>query len=324
MPTLRGKRVRKPVRCRLRAAVGTGLVAALVLVLVAGIVAGPAAATGPPASEQPVRHNPPLPTYLSLGDSLGFGFQNTLAGTLPAVGYTGAVAQRLHDVRRALGLRPDLAVVNFSCPGETTTSMIAGPCRYGLMAPLHDDYEGSQLDAAVAYLQAHPGQVSPITVSIGANDAVPLFLRCGEDRGCFADGLPALEEQLRENLTTILGALRAAAPRAEIVLLVPYNPYVVVAPASNAAVERLAPVLREVAAEHEVRVADAYAAFNLERGDDLCELLLFCRTFFTDIHPTEQGYAALAATIIGGSGWSASERLGWGRGWGDPDGNRPR
>jgi lysophospholipase L1-like esterase len=305
------------VRRRLRAAVGTGLVAALVLV--AGIVAAPAV-----ASETPVRRNPPLPTYLSLGDSLGFGFQNTLAGTLPTIGYTGAVAERLQEVRRALGLRPDLTVVNLSCPGETTTSMIARPCRYGLMAPLHDDYEGSQLDAAVAYLQDRPGQVSPITVSIGANDAIPLFQQCGDDGACFADGLPALEEQLRENLTTILGTLRATAPRAEIVLLVPYNPYVLVTPASNAAVERLAPVLREVAAEHRVRVADAYAAFNLERADELCELLLFCRTFFTDIHPTELGYAALAATIIDRSGWSATDGLGWGRGWGDPAGNRPR
>ena len=31
---------------------------------------------------------------------------------------------------------------------------------------------GSQLDAAVAFLQAHPGQVAFITIDIGANDLV--------------------------------------------------------------------------------------------------------------------------------------------------------
>ena len=32
--------------------------------------------------------------------------------------------------------------------------------------------EGSQLDAAVAFLQAHPGQVAFITVEVGANDFI--------------------------------------------------------------------------------------------------------------------------------------------------------
>ena len=31
---------------------------------------------------------------------------------------------------------------------------------------------GSQLDAAVAFLEAHPGQVAFITIDIGANDLV--------------------------------------------------------------------------------------------------------------------------------------------------------
>ena len=42
--------------------------------------------------------------------------------------------------------------------------MITGkhsPCHYAA---------GSQLDAAVAFLEAHPGQVAFITIDIGAND----------------------------------------------------------------------------------------------------------------------------------------------------------
>jgi hypothetical protein len=44
---------------------------------------------------------------------------------------------------------------------------------------LHDEFTGSQLDAATAFLHAHPGQVSPITLSIGAGDRRLEFLGSG-------------------------------------------------------------------------------------------------------------------------------------------------
>ena len=71
---------------------------------------------------------------------------------------------------------PGLSLRNLGCPGETSHSMITGThplCRYP---------EGSQLDAAVAFLQAHPGQVAFITVEVGANDFVA---------GCLRDTVPA-------------------------------------------------------------------------------------------------------------------------------------
>ena len=97
--------------------------------------------------------------------------------------------------------------------------MITGtnsPCQYAA---------GSQLDAAVSFLEAHPGQVAFITIDIGAND---LLDRCLDfdtgliDRGCAVDLLPRLQVRL----TQIVDALAAAAGTGvPIVGMTYYNPF---------------------------------------------------------------------------------------------------
>ena len=120
------------------------------------------------------------PTYLALGDSLAFGYSQAKFNSLypeenPAAYDTGYV----DDFAKVLKLfQPGLQVVNDGCPGETTDSLIKGPCEYQLAFALHHPYSGgpdsSQLSDALAYLGAHPGSVSPITLDIGANDALGL------------------------------------------------------------------------------------------------------------------------------------------------------
>ncbi len=122
------------------------------------------------------------PGYLALGDSIAFGYRPssvTPAGDYrhPAdfIGYP-------EDIARTLGL--DL--VNASCPGETTASMIeeAAPSNgcetnargapgYRSFEPLHVSYAGSQLGYAVRYLRLHP-DTRLVTIDIGVND----LLRC--------------------------------------------------------------------------------------------------------------------------------------------------
>src|ERR1700733_1874798 len=114
-----------------------------------------------PASAQTLHE----PGYLALGDSIAFGYRPssvTAAGDYrhPAdfIGYP-------EDIARTLGL--DL--VNASCPGETTASMIeeAAPSNgcetnargapgYRSFEPLHVSYAGSQLGYAVRYLRLPP------------------------------------------------------------------------------------------------------------------------------------------------------------------------
>ena len=99
--------------------------------------------------------------------------------------------------------RPGLRLVKLGCGGETTATMIhGGICSYP---------GGSQLAAAVAFLRAHPGRVSLVTIDIGANDANGCFFRLSLSRvaGCIGSAVP----HIGGNLTTIMRALRAAGGR---------------------------------------------------------------------------------------------------------------
>ncbi|MGH9274382.1 MAG: hypothetical protein ACRDZU_07025, partial [Acidimicrobiales bacterium] len=133
--------------------------------------------TSPARAHGAVQGSPsPQALYLSLGDSMAFGLQFDRlyemldAGTYTPdafnTGYTDVLAARMQALRR------DQQTVNLSCPGESADTMIDGGCFFTTPEPegpglaLHTSYDGSQLDAAVSFLRAHPDQVNPITVSI--------------------------------------------------------------------------------------------------------------------------------------------------------------
>jgi len=149
-------------------------------------------------------------SYLALGDSLSVGHQPGRGNTT-----NGYVDDLWRSVRQQI---PALSLQKLGCVGETTRSMITGKnsqCHYAA---------GSQLDAAVSFLEAHPGQVAFITIDIGSND---LFERCVDfstgrlDRACTVDLLPRLQTRL----THILDALRAAGgPAVPIVAMTYYDP----------------------------------------------------------------------------------------------------
>ena len=140
------------------------------------LTAGTATAASASASPPP-RLAPPKSYYLALGDSIGYGFQTSkaLAGLPPEAfntGYADLFAARLAQ------LRPRIATVNYSCPGESTTTFLL-PCIWKTSGhALHNDYPGSQLAAALAFLAAHRSQVSPITLSLNGNDANDFLQTC--------------------------------------------------------------------------------------------------------------------------------------------------
>src|SRR5262245_10779084 len=93
--------------------------------------------------------------YLALGDSLAQGFQpigGPPDGVLADPGYKQGYANELFKMVR--GATPGgLRLVDLGCKGESTASMLnGGRCPY-------PDPSKSQLDAAVAFLDAHPGDV---------------------------------------------------------------------------------------------------------------------------------------------------------------------
>src|SRR5215211_4169277 len=132
------------------------------------------AALGASAASGPI-YQPPQAYYLALGDSMAYGIQpaKVNAGLPPSGFRTGYV-----DIfgARVRALAPKIRIVNYGCPGETTKTFVSGGCQWlAEKRRLHDAFKGSQLGAAVAFLRAHRGQVSPITVTLWGSDVFEEF-----------------------------------------------------------------------------------------------------------------------------------------------------
>ncbi|QMU80661.1 SGNH/GDSL hydrolase family protein [Streptacidiphilus sp. PB12-B1b] len=130
--------------------------------------------------------------YVSLGDSLAAGYQPNAGGNTDE-SYTDQLYARLrkHD--------PNLVHVKLGCSGETTQTMISGGiCSYAGAS--------SQLDAAVKFLDAHKGQVSYVTLDIGANDVDGCTTATGLDMACAEQGIATVAAELPQ----IAGAVHKA------------------------------------------------------------------------------------------------------------------
>ena len=233
--------------------------------------------------------------YLSLGDSLGYGYQAAKVAT--ATGAASFNTGYTDDLARLLALTGNRrTVVNYSCPGETSSTFIAGGCAWTLGGgPLHDPYPGSQLSAARSFLQIHPGQVSLITLSIGANDVLSDLTAC--QTSLSSCPLTAHLAALHSNLDSILTQLRSLAPTAKIVVLSLYNPFAKAVPSSSALTLAVDATIDASALAHTARVADAYVPFNVLPWPGLCKLTYYCST--GDIHPTDLGYSEIGAAFFG-------------------------
>jgi lysophospholipase L1-like esterase len=137
--------------------------------------------------------------YLSLGDSLSQGVQPDPAGaSLPTQqGYPNQLYAALR-----VG-HPGLRLVKLGCSGETTHTMIhGGICSYPA---------GSQLAEVTRFLRVHRGQVSLITIDIGANDPDSCVTRpsIGAVASCVTKSFP----ETVVSLTKIMSTIRAVAGR---------------------------------------------------------------------------------------------------------------
>jgi lysophospholipase L1-like esterase len=283
--------------------------AALSVVLVATV-----ASALPAAASSSGQFTAPKHYYLSLGDSLAFGYQQArFNAQFPAepptafnTGYTNDFAALLRFSRH------NITTVNYGCPGETTTSFINGPCPYPFA--LHNAYsQPSQLATAIAFLRSHPNQVSPITIDLGSNDAThDLIDVCTEPTvfvACVTAHLPALLTKLGTNLGTILAALHAASPRSEIIVLNIYNPLAVFNPLSDQFASLIDSTIHAAATSQGVRVADVFSAFNPSGPAEvptLCLLTAIC-TALHDTHPTDAGYAVMALKLWQASGYARQD-----------------
>jgi lysophospholipase L1-like esterase len=236
--------------------------------------------------------------YLALGDSVPFGFDPTVP--IPSdphryVGYPELVGKRVDDLR----------TTNLSCPGQTsdglnTTSGTDNGCfAFRAAARLHTPYSGSQLEAASAFLAAHP-RTRLVTVTIGAND---LFLCAASTAdACASPGEigPTLAS-VGSHLALTLGTLRAQY-RGPLVVVTYYttnfsNPNSVTAiQALNSVVARTGQAFGATAADGFTPFAQAAAPF----GGDACAagLLIHVSPTTCDIHPSRAGARLLADAVV--------------------------
>jgi lysophospholipase L1-like esterase len=247
---------------------------------------------------------------VAVGDSLAFGLQQEKLGedfdaARFRTGFVDEFARRAAETAAGRALR----TVNFACPGETAASFLEGPCAWreaGL--PLHEDYEGPQMEAAERFLEEHDGQVDTILVSLGANDLNTQVERCGGlYLGCLEHTFPSAVARFEEDEAAILERLRAAAPEAEILVLAPYSAYTLLVPESYGFGLVLARAVERAATEAGDAVVNAFDAFNggVQPGH-MCLLTNICVPAH-DIHPTDEGYRLIADLFWAASGYSRSE-----------------
>jgi len=250
--------------------------------------------------------SPPRSYYLALGDSVAYGAQPAkMSAKLPPsgfnTGYVDVFAARLRTIA------PKIQVVNYSCPGESTKTFVAGGCSGRRdVKGLHNSFKGAQLDAALAFLRAHPGQVSPITLTLWGNDFVEIADACKGDLACVQARAPRAFARLGSRLASIVKQLRAAAPDAVIILTDAWNFIVDDLQHTDPLIRSVDATVARSAAAGEARFAKLFPVFN-PQGNIAHEKARVCTLTFIcskdDVHPTNAGYRAIAAAVWAASGY---------------------
>jgi lysophospholipase L1-like esterase len=265
--------------------------------------------TANPGVSQPVHG--PKQYYLALGDSITFGYQayKQEAGLPPSAfntGYVDVFGEHLREIQ------PGITVVNYGCPGESTRSFLKGPCLWTEFGQqLHDSFTGRQLDAALSFLRAHPGEVSPITLTLWGNNVREFSAACQGDGTCIQNGAVKFIDDLSKDLLKILRALRKEAPDADIIVTGTWDSFIDDLEFVDPLFQLLNASMAAAAASEGVRFADPFPLFN-PQGDrqreieTLCALLLLC-TPQPDSHPSDMGYQVLGDLVWRTSGYGPSQ-----------------
>jgi len=250
-------------------------------------------------------HATVAPTYyLALGDSLAIGVQPSPNGEVATnQGYADDLFAEMRT--RIHGLK----LTKLGCSGETTSTMIlGGVCNYT---------EGSQLAAAVAFLETH--SVALVTLDIGANDIDHcISVMGGIDSGCIETAFSTVSS----NLPQILTELRAAAgPSTPIVAMNYYDPFLAawtllaggqaLAKASLKATLAFNSILKAAYQAFSIPVANVAHAYHISDFTLIPFGNLPLNVFLTltwtwmgapppigpDVHPNAVGYAVIAGAF---------------------------
>lgn len=282
------------------------LVGAVCALAAAATIAVPSTAL---AARGPVTSPPLVPrsTYLALGDSVTFGYQEQQVLPTPNYHNQASLLGYPEHIARELPIK----VVNAACPGETTASLInskapSNGCEnaYRLAYPLHVHYTGSQLAFAVAYLRKHPG-VRLVSLMIGANDA----FRCQHttaDHCTSPTELSGLITEIKHNVAVILSAIRNKAHYRGQLAIVNYYSLSYASAGTVAQSQLLNSTVDAAAKPFRVEIADGLAAFHAQAvkfAGSTCLSGLLTQWLVggqptCGVHPSYAGQALLAEALL--------------------------
>lgn len=154
--------------------------------------------------------------YVSLGTSLSVGVQpNGVGVTLPTDdGYSDQLFDSMRPAFEATGNR-ELRLIKLGCPGETLDDFVnGGSCVY---------VAGSQLEAAVDFLEDNADKIHLVTIDMGGNDFRNAdCIEATVDIDCANTVSAQIATDLAAALTTLSNAAGAATT---IVGMNYYNPF---------------------------------------------------------------------------------------------------
>jgi lysophospholipase L1-like esterase len=241
-------------------------------------------------------------SYLSLGDSVGFGFTR-LADMVPSFGDQGFVAPYADWLGTQWGARPN--VINLAIPGESSSSYFTGGELGTLLNLNYVGFESQQSKLLEKIDGEHAAgrSIDEVSLILGGNDLIDLVF--SPEFGEASEGeqiqlvLQTLDT-LGTHYTSLLDELTTALPDAQLTLLNYYNPWAAVPESefydlSFLLVDALNAVIADRAAAYDARLVDIHSVFagheaewTYMRDDPLGE----------NIHPRPEGYAAIAQALI--------------------------
>ncbi|MGZ6365939.1 MAG: SGNH/GDSL hydrolase family protein [Ktedonobacteraceae bacterium] len=236
----------------------------------------------------------PKKYYLALGDSLAFGYQ-------PDFDFFQGYVDDFFTNLKKHGVKH---LVNLGCFAETSSTFINGKCPVWYLRK--QLYPGSQLEAALNFLHSHSGQVSPVTLDIGAND----LQRDIKTSNCtissnFDTDLTRLDKDLTgiilpqlKKAMTVNGKLTG-----DIVLMNYYDPYQSICPKQVSYIRKFNEHLAEDVRGFGV-ISDVFSAFGGSKtpNPNICSYTWMC-SIFHDIHATNKGYSVMASAFEKSTGY---------------------
>jgi lysophospholipase L1-like esterase len=236
---------------------------------------------------QPFHLVGPKQHYLALGDSLAFGFQ-------PNGDFTDGYVPDLFQILRNEGVKD---VTNYGCPGETSATFINGGCPFAPAGFV-------QITAALAFIRAHVGKVSPVTLDIGPNDVLPDLnpSTCAVDVSTFNADLATLDTNLTQVILPQLhkALLVKGHVTGDLVMMNFYDPFQNFCPNTVAFIQTFDQHLAADVSGFGI-IVDVFSAFGGEGvpNPNICIYTWMCTPppLGPNIHPTDLGYSVIANTF---------------------------